>query len=310
MFSACYKDIDMEKYRPEPTLVLNSITSPDTIVMAQVAKTVFFTEHRDSNPYLTDAKVELYVNGDFIETMPYDKETEMYISSFRPSEGDTIVLNANSHIGKATGCAIVPKLIKIESVRMSGRVFDDPDLIIWTPEGGVFGKSYEINYYITFTDNPSERNFYFIRIEGDNGLAAETLDFSHDDVFLEQQSAIDGVTTDTGIYGNEGRSFNDYLFNGRKYSLKIIERAPLFTDGKETRNRKIILYSISESYYHYLTGIFNFDEDSMTGNLINWGFSEPSPHYTNIKGGTGIVGAIQSHYINTDINQVIKTSMD
>lgn len=29
MLTACYKDIDLEKYRPEPTLVLNSILSPD-----------------------------------------------------------------------------------------------------------------------------------------------------------------------------------------------------------------------------------------------------------------------------------------
>lgn len=32
MLTACYKDIDLEKYRPEPTLVLNSILSPDEIV--------------------------------------------------------------------------------------------------------------------------------------------------------------------------------------------------------------------------------------------------------------------------------------
>lgn len=39
--TACYKDIDLEKYRPEPTLVLNSILSPDEVVRVQVARTVF-----------------------------------------------------------------------------------------------------------------------------------------------------------------------------------------------------------------------------------------------------------------------------
>ena len=47
--TACYKDIDLEKYRPEPTLVLNSILSPDTVVRVQVARTVFFTDHREAH---------------------------------------------------------------------------------------------------------------------------------------------------------------------------------------------------------------------------------------------------------------------
>lgn len=304
--TACYKDIDMEQYRSEPTLVLNCVLSPDTVVMAQVARTVFFTDHRDMDSNITDAEVKLNVNGVFMEAMEYDKGSRMYLSSYHPSVGDLIGLEAYSYIGSVSGQGVIPKAVPIEKVTLAGHTFDDTDQMIWTPDGVAYGKSYEVTYSITFTDDPSERNFYFIRIEGKNGIAAETIDYSHDDVFLAQQSSVDGITTDTGIYGNEGRTFTDDLFNGTRYTLKIVEKAPLFTSEDNSRPRKIILYSLSEAYYHYLTGIFNFDEESVSGDLINLGFSEPSPHYTNITGGTGIIGAVQSRTAQVDLKSVLK----
>lgn len=305
LLTACYKDINMEKYRPEPTMVLNCILSPDTTVMAQVSKTVFFTDYQETDPIVSDAEVKLYANGAFIEEMKYNEKSRMYTAAYRPSAGEMIHLEASSQIGNVSGEGIVPEAVPIEKVTLTGHTFDDPDQIIWTPDGPAYGKSYEVTYHITFNDNPSTRNFYFIRIEGENGLAAETLDYSHDDVFQAQQSSIDGVTTDTGIYGNEGRTFTDELINGGCYTLKIVEKAPLYTDGNESRPRRIILYSLSEAYYHYLTGIFNSNEESVSNSLIELGFAEPSPHYTNIIGGTGIVGAVQTHAVRTDLKSII-----
>ena len=70
--TACYKDIDLEKYRPEPTLVLNSILSPDTVVRVQIARTVFFTDHRETDTNIADAEVRMSVNGRFVETLRYE----------------------------------------------------------------------------------------------------------------------------------------------------------------------------------------------------------------------------------------------
>lgn len=304
LLTACYKDINMEKYRPEPTMVLNSVLSPGTDVMAQVSHTVFFTDYQEANPIIADAEVKLYANGKFMEEMKYNEETQMYVSSYRPSVGEVIRLEASSRFGNVSGEGAVPDAVSIEQVTLTGHTFDDPDQIIWTPDGPAYGKSYEITYHITFHDDPSKQNFYFIRIEDDNGLAAETLDYSHDDVFSAQQSSVDGITTDTGIYGNEGRTFTDELINGSRYTLKIVEKAPLYTDN-EPRPRRIILYALSEAYYRYLTGIFNFTEESVSNSLIELGFSEPSPHYTNIIGGTGIIGAVQTHSAHTDLKPII-----
>lgn len=299
--SACYKDIDLEKYRPEPTLVINCVASPDTIVMAKVSRTVFFTDHRQTDSNIADAEVGLTVNGRFVQTMEYDGESRMYLSGYRPQAGDTIKLEADCVVGNASGECYIPESVPIEDVQLTIRIFDDPDQIIWSPEGAVYGKSYEATYHITFTDDPARRNYYFIRIEGSNGIAAETIDYSHDEVFLAQQPSIDGITTDTGIYGNEGRTFTDELFNGSSCTLKIMEKAPLYAKEDRPMPRKIILYSLSEDYYHYLTGIFNTDEESVSGALENMGFSEPSPHYTNITGGTGIIGGVQSRFYQLNL---------
>ena len=57
--TACYKDINLEKYRPEPTLVLNSILSPDEVVRVQ------------------DAEVRMFVKGRFTDTLRYDDTSRM-----------------------------------------------------------------------------------------------------------------------------------------------------------------------------------------------------------------------------------------
>lgn len=205
--TACYKDIDLEKYRPEPTLVLNSILSPDTVVRVQIARTVFFTDHRETDTNIADAEVKMYVNGRYTETLRYDETSRMYLSDYHPVSGELISIEAESSLGHVSGQGIIPEVVSIESVRLTARTFDDPDQMYWTPDGVIYGKSYEVTYYITFTDPSAERNFYFIRIESGDGIAAETIDYSYDDVFLAQQETIDGITTDTGIYGNEGRTF-------------------------------------------------------------------------------------------------------
>lgn len=305
--TSCYKDINMEKYRPEPKPVLNCILTPDTVIMAQVARTVFFTDHRDTDTDIDDAEVRLTVNGNFIGTMEYDETTRMYLSSYRPKAGDTVSIEAQCSLGHMNGQDIVPEAVDIEEVKLTSRTFDDPDQIIWTPNGPGYGQSYEVTYHITFTDDPSRQNFYFIRIESVDNRAAETLDYSHEEVFLAQQSSIEGATPNTEIEGKEGRAFSDELFNGARYTLTIVEKSPLFSYGdNDSRPRRIILYSLSEPYYHYLSGIFNDSEESVSGNLSSLGFAEPSPHYTNITGGTGIVGAVQSRTANTDLNSTLQ----
>ena len=184
--SACYKEIDLEQYRPKPTLVLNCVCSPDTVVRASVSRTVFFTDHREDDPTLTDATVSLTVNGVPTGTMRYDEASKLYVSDVVPQAGDRIEIRAVHALGEAIGTDMIPEQIPVERVGLKFRTYEDPDRIIVTPGGPVYGQSYEATYRITFTDPVSVRNYYCIRIENNNGIPAETLDYSHDKVFLAQ----------------------------------------------------------------------------------------------------------------------------
>ena len=93
-------------------------------------------------------------------------------------------------------------------------------------------------------------------------------------------------------------AFSDAIFNGKRYTLRLSE---LFSgdvfwhfgrEGEGVR-RKVQLYSISEGYFRYLSGIFNEDEDSFNRQLVQVGLSEPPTLFTNVKNGTGIVGSLQ-----------------
>ena len=70
--SSCYKEIDLDKYRTQPKIVINCAISPDNVIMASVTRTWFYPE---STPYvkLPHAKVDLYINDEYVEQMKWEQ---------------------------------------------------------------------------------------------------------------------------------------------------------------------------------------------------------------------------------------------
>ena len=56
---------------------------------------------------------------------------------------------------------------------------------------------------------------------------------------------------------------------------------------------------------HDRTGILNVDDESFNSDLVDWGFSEPNAYYSNVNGGTGIVGAVQCSVYTVDLESVM-----
>lgn len=308
---SCYQEIDMQRYRKTPTLVLNSIVSPDTVVMASISKTVFFTEYRDASTTVENASVALYVDGKFKETMHLDGSTGMYVSGYRPMAGEDVEIQATSPDGRVAGRCIVPDVVPIESVEASCRVYEDPSVKVWIDNERQNLRRCEVTYRIAFSDEPAVENYYCIRIEdAKRHISLDNIDYSHDDVFLAQQTAVDAAKPGGKIEGREGRTFTDELFDGKRYELKIVETIALYDyPDLERRDRRIIVYALSPEYYKYLTGILNEDESSLSGSLIKFGFAEPRQHYSNIQGGTGIVGGVQSCASVMDVSSAIRAKI-
>ena len=102
--TSCYRKIDLDEYRTTPKMVINSVVSPDTVVMASITRTWFYP---DKKPYvnLPHAHVELYINNQYIETMQWktlnnprnpDQPDTLFLSNTIPAEGDRIKIVAST----------------------------------------------------------------------------------------------------------------------------------------------------------------------------------------------------------------------
>lgn len=292
---SCQQEIDLSKYYDKPVPVINSIFSPDTVVMASISHTVFFNEHRNSELTIKDAYVNLYINSNFIERMIFNPESKMYMSHYIPQENDTVRITALTSLGYAEGSDVVPKLIPIKSLKCDYAIYDNP-----------FSSNLEvcITFNITFSDPAHMNNFYCVRVENLRYKEGQRIDYSYDEIFISQHPEIDFSFNEKGIYSNEGMTFTDAIFDGSDYTMKLVmTQMPPYKGLIEYYPRyfRIMLYSLSQSYYNYLTGILNNAEPNISTSIVDWGLAEPSPHFTNIEGGTGIAGGVQCSYVYVDV---------
>lgn len=284
-YISCHVDLDLEPQRPSPSIVVNSIISTDRNAAVHVGKTVFYTERHKTVSPITDAKVVMTINQNAPEILKWrNKNTEdlqegnVYQADNTPQAGDKIRIDITTNGNHAWAEDVMPQKTLIEKV----------DTALGP---GSEGYSYEMNYRITFTDNPNEKNYYFLHILPKQG-SSYGFNFGKDDVFRQSDHGMNILMEDPYLNGQYGMAFNDELINGKTYTLRVAES--LYSSHLEYRADRIIrLYSITESYYRYLLGIFNKSDDSFEEEMVKAGLAEPSPHYTNIQGGVGIFGLMQ-----------------
>lgn len=312
VLSSCYKDIDLEKYRPEPDLVLNGILSADTAVMLSISRTKFFT---DASRYevITDADVSLFVNGVFQERMRWTTDNAfygggIYTSDYKPQTNDTIRIETTTAYGEAWVEEIIPAKVPIEDVAYSQKLIYDHTGFKMDDDGNLVEvPTLEITYRITFSDQAEKENFYFIRIDNPKPPYKDVgnLDYSSEPVFVEQISVVDGLFGDKKIQGQGGRSFTDHLINGKRYTLVIRERPNGSYDYAPHWDRRIILYAITESYYNYLSSMQTSADAANSTDLSTFGFTEPVRIYTNIHGGVGIMATSRHDIVLANLSEIL-----
>lgn len=313
IYSSCYKDINMDKYYPNPDLVLNGVVSADTVVMLSISRTKFFT---DTNHYeiINDAEVSLFVNGIFYEYMQWTMDSSfygggVYMSYYKPQTGDIIKIEAATKYGNAWVEDSVPAKVRIEDVAFSHRLLFEGKGFGVDENGNIVEiPTMEITYRITFTDDAAVKNYYLIRVENPLPYGFGNLDFSSEPVFVDQVSVIDGLFGDNSIPGQGGRAFSDHLLNGQRYTLVVKEsqssNSP-FYDYAPALGRKLILYAITESYYNYLMSMQMSADSENNTNLSTFGFAEPVRIFSNINGGVGIIATSQYDATLIDLKDIL-----
>ncbi len=103
--ASCEKTIEFKQKQTDPLMVLNCVAEADSQLCVTLSRSRFFLDSDETVHYLTGAEVELYVDGDFKETLqesqvkPYEWSTELrpvYESSYRPAVGDRLQLKVAS----------------------------------------------------------------------------------------------------------------------------------------------------------------------------------------------------------------------
>ncbi|WP_293710989.1 DUF4249 domain-containing protein [uncultured Parabacteroides sp.] len=326
IFSSCVKYVDLEHLRPDPKLVLNCVAQTGMPLTATVSRTWFYT---DENPNITieDAKISLYVNGQYREDMTWHVEESEYNSaayykaSYIPSDGDKIRLEVEKDGFKDISAECVlpvkPELLKLEVVREK--------------DTGSYGYySYRTVYRTTLKDKQQEGDCYLVRVmfgspdmeydeesgervfTGTYYWSSNHIDYSYEPVFKNKISVLDELFGNDWLSGYGGRPFSDELINGQEYTLKLAgysygssyppegypEENP---NGDPPSYVKVYLYTLSESYYQYLMALAELNDLSLNNDLVDAGLAEPIRVLSNVVGGTGILGAASVDTLTVEV---------
>ena len=206
--TSCYRKIDLNEYRTTPKMVINSVVSPDTVVMASITRTWFYP---DKKPYvnLPHAHVELYINNQYIETMQWktlnnprnpDQPDTLFLSNTIPAEGDRIKIVASTpEYGTVTAEDIIPKKVPIKNashtIKKGNGVYQ-----------GTISDYFEMYYEVTFDEFPEKNNYYLAKITqiktGYYGYYETEIDYI-DPVFKEQDAILDESMAFNGLEKEE-----------------------------------------------------------------------------------------------------------
>ena len=315
LFTSCYQEINLDKYRTPPKIVINCAAFADVPLTASVTRTWFYTEN---TPYvkLPHAKVELYVNDNFVEQMkwqPLKTKTEtrsgvpdsVFASGYVPKEGDRIkIVASNPSYQTVYAEDIVPHEVPIINLEYTGRKVTINSQNYYYENGQMIeDKDYmEVIYKVTFQDIANQDNYYVIQVSGPGyGGDYMYVDLSYiDPIFKDQNTVIDGALGFDGVNNRNGCLFTDRDIKGKEYTLKVKELISRRLGG--SIKRRIALYSISEPYYQYILSLQKVAGSTVNGGLGNIGFAEPIQVYSNVVDGIGILGTSQRDTREININ--------
>ena len=279
---------------------------PDTVVMASITRTWFYP---DKKPYvnLPHAHVELYINNQYIETMQWktlnnprnpDQPDTLFLSNTIPAEGDRIKLLHPPRIWYGNGRRYHTKESTYKNASHTIKKVTEfikeqfPTILKYTMKSRLMNFRKKNNYYLA----------KITQIKQAIGYYETEIDYI-DPVFKEQDAILDESMAFNGLEKRGGALFTDQSINGQTYTLQIKETT---AELDETEQRIISIYSLSESYFYTCCPYKKIAGSTLEGGLGNIGLAEPLRVYSNVGGGTGILGGNQHSETTITLNNPSK----
>lgn len=307
--TSCEKEIEFNGELTESQLVANCLIEADSIIKLDLTLSNFFLDSKDHFDTIKNADVNLYVNNQFKEKLKYfqgyiekkegnytySRWMNYYYSQYKPQTGDSIkiIINVPGHeeisafskvVSDAKVLGITSSMDITEGGTYDIQVMDSTGAMI------TIGKNtYGFAHIKLKIDDPAdEQNYYRLLGYNDHGQISFELD---DPVFGEgtEQSIFDFASY------NQYGIFSDELFNGhvKEINFSIWKNSNFIYDeykekypfyGYDSTKNYVNLVQISKEMYLYL----KTKTEALSSQ--NNPFSEPVQIYSNIRGGTGILG--------------------
>ncbi|MBN4051468.1 DUF4249 domain-containing protein [bacterium AH-315-M05] len=247
-------DIDMPPYSPQ--IVANCFFNPDSIWSAHISNSLASLDNGNIKD-IESAVVLVFENNIAIDTLQHTSfGTYRSLGNKKPSAGKSYSLTVSADGYEAIYASdIIPQAVQITSASIQDSAGTDENNNIIA----------EVS--INFNDPTGQENFYELELYQNYITDNNKIWFTSLDPSIEQD------------FNGESALFNDVLFNGKSYQLKIN-----FDSYYAQGSSKIIVYlkSVSKPYYLYNKTVILHQQNQ------NNPFAEPVQVYNNIENGLGI----------------------
>lgn len=297
-FSSCEKVIDFDGEETEPIMVMISFPDSGNPWKVRLTESRFFLSN-DTIATIKNADVTTEVNGRPTNSLVTYMGNGVYDLGYTPQAGDSLTLHV-SVPGKGTmkaGCRI-PGNVSVSDFSCTSLdttwtkyIYDNSE-IMECINGSVEGK-------FTLNDPAGERNYYMIKFSttkrtfrpgpiSDNPpqwVSGQYFYLSVDDDVLFDINATDEIFdiggSDNADYGYE-ILFTDERINGQSHTIHFS------TNINDTKPESAYLevYSVSHEYYMFKKTLRAARNQDDFGAM----FSEPVQLYSNVEGGSGVLG--------------------
>lgn len=313
LFSGCEKVVEFTGKDIQPMLVANCILSPDSTVTIDLTRSISALEDLPAFPPVKNATISFSDNSSSYTNFSYYQKMDSILKMINPSgfmtfekfergyyknhlikiePGKKYYLEVNADgFEKIKAETEIPVPVPIEKLDTFHSVINSE-----------YSSSIEDKADLYFND-PVQSNFYRIEVEqaslnayfnSSTGEIQITPYFGP--IYFSSDDPVFGEKDNTGILGNgfqnQYMTFNDQLFNGKSYHIKLTYYTDYYYENDSYNYSynifKVKLVSLSESYFNYLNTV------ALQDNSENDLFANPALVYTNIENGTGIFGASSS----------------
>lgn len=254
-------DVDVPEHTPA-LAITSEISNTDTILWAYVSNSVGILVQDNPAP-ITDAKVELYKNGNLLEALPHVEQGFYGWQIPEPLSND--------------GAEYELRVSKdgFESVSAVQEMPPQVDLISATyeKEGTVDLEGYRVDEYkIKFQDERSTENYYKVEV---------TVRRTYDDG-AQYENNIYTESFDPSVYTIDGGLYmSDAVFDGDETEVSFYSYENIYTENPDEEvELSIRLVHITKEHYFRKVSLYNYDPENP--------FAEPTVVFSNVENGHGI----------------------